>query len=119
MRVFSFTILVLAVSLTLSARAATPLPYFANPSGGEIYFVGRTVDVHFNTKVKAKKILLSLSRDGGQTFTDLGTMDVKTQLFKFTAAGPDSNNCVLRASLDSTLINSDVFTIVTVSDPNV
>jgi len=44
-----------------------------NPSGGEVFVPGQTQQVRIRTK--AKLVLVELSRDGGTTFEQLGTIN--------------------------------------------
>src|ERR1043165_8209430 len=102
----------------VAARAATPVPIlFDSPRGGEVYFNGQQQSVRLNAKTRAKSVAIELSRDGGFTFTSLGTINnmvkdkTKLNVLSFTVAGAGSNNCVLRATAGASSGLSGEFTI--------
>jgi len=86
--------------LPMASFAAAVKPVVITlPQGGEVFYEGQTQTVTLSSKTTYKAVTIELSRDGGTTWTTLGTTN-KTSLFKlqFTVAGPDSTNCVIRAT---------------------
>ncbi len=83
------------------------------PSGGEVYFPGQSQAVVLGSKTKAKTVLIELSRDGGQSFETLGTIDntIKNRAARnrlnWTVTEPFAVNAIIRAtSADSRKLGS-------------
>jgi len=87
-----------------------------NPHGGEVYFSGQTQIVSVATSLKVVNI--SLSRDGGQTFESLGSIDrSSTDINKRTTLNwqvnlPASNTCLIRVTDGVFVQTSGMFAIV-------
>ena len=94
-------LLILASFTNRDACAATSPLEITTPRGGEVYLVGQTQQVVVTGRFK--QVIIDLSRDGGATFSDVGTIDntVKDKslqnLLRFTVAGPAATNCIMRA----------------------
>ncbi|HLX60388.1 MAG TPA: hypothetical protein VKX17_03805 [Planctomycetota bacterium] len=94
-------LLILASFTSHDACAATAPLEITTPRGGEVYLVGQTQQVRVTGRFK--QVIIDLSRDGGATFADVGTIDntVKDKslqnLLTFTVAGPAATNCIMRA----------------------
>ncbi len=73
-----------------------------NPSGGEMYVPGQQQVVILGPKTLAKSLRVELSRDGGQTFETVGSIDnrVKERSLRnrlnWTTSLPESDTCILR-----------------------
>ncbi|MEI6236255.1 MAG: tail fiber domain-containing protein [Planctomycetota bacterium] len=79
----------------------------AFPKGGEVFSPGQTQTILLHPRTISKPVLIELSRDGGQSFTTLGTINntvpdrrLRNEL-EFTITTPGSTRCVLRASYSS------------------
>lgn len=75
------------------------------PDGGEVYVVGTQQTFVYGGKgTNLKNVEVDLSRDGGQTFESLGSINnkVKNRLLKnrffWTVTGPAAGNCTVRFS---------------------
>ena len=77
---------------------------FSSPAGGEVFFVNKSYTIRLAVKGNFPSIKLELSRDGGQTFASLGTIDntlsdkSKHNQFQFAPTVPFSADCLLRAT---------------------
>jgi len=87
-----------------------------NPHGGEVYFSGQTQIVSVATSLKV--IDVSLSRDGGQSFESLGSIDrssidinMRTTL-NWQVSLPASNTCLIRVTNGVFVQTSGMFAIV-------
>lgn len=94
------SLVIMATIVTTAAASQTAISITA-PLGGEVFIEGQTQFVRVATK--AKSVLIEISRDGGTTFSALGTIsnsvkDVsKRNVLPFIVSGPDSTTCVIRA----------------------
>ncbi len=85
------------------------------PRGGEFFVVGQQQYVRVASRLKSVDV--ALSRDGGQTFENLGTISAtatdltKRNSLAWTVAGPASNACVIRISSGVFSISSGMFVI--------
>ena len=73
MRTLCGVVLCSFVLAGISSLAAYERFEFLGPRGAELYLEGQTQFVRLRTR--CKRIDLELSRDGGRTFTVLGTVD--------------------------------------------
>jgi hypothetical protein len=75
-----------------------------NPRGGEMYVVGQRQTVVLNEKTISRSILIELSRDGGSTFEQLGTIDNprknhrKTLHLDWVVSLPSTSAAIVRAT---------------------
>src|SRR5262249_32217495 len=84
-----------------AAYAAPPRLALDYPDGGEYFVVGTTQVVRLAPKAKASSVLVELSRDGGTTFTSLGTIAVQKGVqgqLEFTVSDPASTSAMIRVS---------------------
>ncbi len=99
-------VLLVGIACNLDARE-WPI-VIEKPAGGEVYFPGQSQMVVLGAKTKAKMVLLELSRDGGQTFEALGTIDnsIKDRAARnrlaWIVTEPFAPNCVIRATSTDT-----------------
>ncbi len=103
----------------VAARATAAPIVFLAPLGGENYFVGQSQIVLLDARTRAKSVTLEISRDGGTTFTALGTIDNTTadktlhNRLAFTVSGSGSIHCKLRATASASVGLTSEFTIST------
>lgn len=115
-RLYLFLIVTALLAPCCFAAAARPV-VIVTPAGGEFFVIGSQQRVRLDPKTKAKSVTLELSRDGGTTFTALGTINNavkdKTQrnVFTFTVTAPVSSQCVIRATADGVSSTSSGFSI--------
>jgi len=99
--------------------AAQPRILIDKPGGGELYVVGQTQVVRVVTHLKTLNV--SLSRDGGQTFELLGTIDGtspdidKRTSLNWQVTPPVSNSCLILVSNGVFSATSGMFVIASVS----
>ena len=89
--------------LSWGVLGATVTPIvITSPHGGEYFVEGQKQTVTLAATTTYKSVSIELSRDGGTTWTTLGTINnmLKTNknMLPFTVAAPDSTNCVIRAT---------------------
>lgn len=99
---------------------------FTNPEGGEAYIEGQMQTLVYGGRQRFKTIKVSISRNGGLTFSDLGTIDNSTKdrskrnKFFWTVTGPSSPFCVLKMSGSTPRGNvdfiSNMFSVGTAGD---
>lgn len=93
-----FLMILSALCLSASAYAANIL--VQSPLGGEAYFEG--LDATILTKTNLKTETVELSKDGGATFSPLGTINNRDKnrfqrnRLVWAVKGPASTSCVLR-----------------------
>ena len=99
---FIFACCIVLMSPAFAATTLT-LDY---PRGGEVFVVGTTQQVKLSGRYKTgSSVAVELSRDGGGTFTALGTITVArniTPTLQFPVTEPASSNCVVKVSIQST-----------------
>ena len=106
----------LVASSTIALASQAPIT-IANPAGGELFVEGQVQYVRLSDKTRAKSVLIEISRDGGVTFSELGTIDnttkdlTKRNVLKFTVTAPDSSNCILRATGGDASVVTGAFSI--------
>jgi len=87
--------------------AEKPALQITSPQNGDHWYVGQRYSIAWTSRGFIQLVALALSRDGGQTWEDLGTaFNVGQSLW--TVSGPVSDQCQIRIS-DSQ--NSDRFAI--------
>src|SRR5690349_1931941 len=94
-------LLVLVAFLASNIYAAQKIPIqVTSPVGGETYFEGGTAVIAAKTSGKA--VTVSISRDGGATFTQIGVINnrakdrtVRNKLF-WNITGPASDDCIFK-----------------------
>ncbi|MDZ7341414.1 MAG: T9SS type A sorting domain-containing protein [candidate division KSB1 bacterium] len=95
------------------------------PNGGEIWYLGNSMDIKWNSQNNSGSVKIELSRNGGSTWETLiaSTPDDGTHLWAVT--GPASTNCRIRISdIDGNPsdISDNAFTIkesfITITSPN-
>src|SRR5471032_2794544 len=96
-------VLVLAFVLCCSAFATEMDIEIVSPRGGESYLAGQTQYIRLAATTKFKFIQIDFSRDGGATFTSLGSINntgpANTRnLLAFPVQGPAAVNCQIRAT---------------------
>lgn len=99
MRVLGF---LSAALLAVSVSAATPKMSISAPHGGEAYVAGQPQNLVYNGKTKFKSLLVEVSRDGGETWKVVGTINNKVKdvskrnVFTWVVEGPSSARCKIR-----------------------
>jgi hypothetical protein len=92
------------VLLCCELAAAAPTITVEAPRGGEVYGIGQAQKVLLGAKTRAKSVVVELSRDGGATYSVLGTINntlpdrTQRNLLAWTVTGPGSGNCLVRAT---------------------
>src|ERR1700759_4275994 len=98
----NFAIIFTWVGISCSVFAAQPRLQILAPRGGEYYFDGQVQQVQVQTRIKLLNV--ELSRDGGNTFEKIGTIDNTAHdialrgLMSWTVTLPESKLCVIRVS---------------------
>ena len=99
---FIFACCIVLMSPAFAATTLT-LDY---PRGGEVFVVGTTQQVKLSGRYKTgSSVAVELSRDGGGTFTALGTITVArnvTPTLQFPVTEPVSSNCIVKVSIPAT-----------------
>ena len=111
--------IVLCSTVSLPAVAAQAGISITSPAGGEVYVVGQNQFVRLAPTTRAKSVAIEISRDGGVTFSMLGTINntvkdiTKRNVLQFVITGPVTNNCVIRATGNGATMVSGAFAITT------
>ena len=93
-----------AVVFASNVCAANSSITFTSPAGGEVFFPNKTYTIRLATKGNIPSIALELSRDGGQTFSNIGIIDNTSKdksthnSFTFKPTIPYSADCLIRAT---------------------
>ncbi len=101
-RLMSLAVVIVTLSGTANAREFPII--IESPRGGEMYQPGQAQTVVLDLKTRAKSILVELSRDGGNSFETVGTIDNTTKLrenrnrLTWTPTIPETNNAVIRCT---------------------
>ena len=100
----SVWVILIALVTSLSAFASQPALIIVSPRGGEIYADGSTQLITLDPHTRYKSVLIELSRDGGQTWSTIGTINntvkdrTKRNILSWTLSNPPSSNAVIRAT---------------------
>ncbi|MEI6236712.1 MAG: DUF1566 domain-containing protein [Planctomycetota bacterium] len=106
---FAFFVVAFALLCTPFLFAATDIE-IVSPRGGETYLAGQSQLIRLAATTKFKLVQIDLSRDGGTTFTPLGSINnagaANTRnMLTFAIQGPASVNCRIRATATQGKIN--------------
>ncbi len=99
----------------LAVSAAQSRISIQSPAGGETFIEGQSQLVRVASRLKSVKV--ELSRDGGQAFETLGTIDAMSKdlslrtALKWTVSLPASTTCVIRVSSGVFSATSGMFSI--------
>ncbi len=118
-RILRLCLVIYTSCFCTAAIAAQARVTLTTPAGGEIYVVGQSQVVRVSSRIKILNV--TLSRDGGKTFSPLGTINSgATELSQRTTLSwqvglPASNTCLIRVSDGVFTATSGMFSIGTPS----
>lgn len=102
-------------TLTLPAQPALTL---TRPLGGERWEIGATEEIRWSA-TGLINVRLELSRDGGQTYSEVlaNSVPATPAVFSWNVSGPPTGNAVVRVRPPSTLLLSDESGAIEIADP--
>ena len=99
----SFASVILCLAIARTSDAARAPITILSPAGGEVLSVGEECEIRLARRLRARKVTIELSRDGG-AFEEIGTINKRDRNRRnrrrllWVVTGPESANCVIRAT---------------------
>lgn len=103
-----------------------PVLTIETPNGGELFYLGDTLEVAWSSVNTSGKVKVELSRDGGSTWTALAEEAEDNGMLQWVVSGDTSSMCLVRvmdvdqspADTSDAVFAIELMPVITVTSPN-